>query len=282
MNPGELFQAGKLDEAIAGCNELLKKNPADIPARSLLCELLCFAGNLERADSQLETIGKQDPKAAVGVALFRQLIRAEQARQQFFHEGRMPEFMHDPTPVMKLHLQASIMVREGSLAEAAKTLADAEEQRIKPTGECNGDRFDDLRDLDDLTAPIFEVLTSNGKYYWIPIETVDSLEFEPPERPRDLLWRPTHIVVRGTEGDVYMPTLYPGSASDPDEKIRLGRVTDWRGGEESPVRGIGLRSYLVGESDQPILELKELRFDSAEGAESPEQTPSEETPTEEP
>ena len=40
-----------------------------------------------------------------------------------------------------------------------------------------------------LTAGSFEVLTTTGKYYWIPTERVATVEFHPPKRPRDLLWR---------------------------------------------------------------------------------------------
>ena len=77
---------------------------------------------------------------------------------------------------IELHLEASICLREGDQAKAAQLLAEAEESRPHPTGTCDGKPFDDLRDLDDLVAPVFEVLTSTGKYYWIPMERV--------ERPR--------------------------------------------------------------------------------------------------
>ena len=81
-----------------------------------------------------------------------------------------------------------------------------------------------------MTASFFEVLTSTGKYFWIPLERVELVEFRPPERPRDLLWRPVHMIVRGgPDGEVYLPVLYAGSAADADDQIRLGRTTEWRG-----------------------------------------------------
>ena len=42
--------------------------------------------------------------------------------------------------------------------------------------------------------------------------------------------------------------------------MRLGRMTDWRGGEGGPVRGVGQRMFVVGEEDRSIMELKELTF----------------------
>ncbi|MEI7815483.1 MAG: type VI secretion system accessory protein TagJ, partial [Coriobacteriia bacterium] len=73
------------------------------------------------------------------------------------------------------------------------------------------------------------VLTSTGKYYWIPLEAVELAEFRPPERPRDLLWRPTHMVVTdGPDGEVFLPTIYPLTFANGDDQLRLGRGTDWR------------------------------------------------------
>ena len=123
----------------------------------------------------------------VGVSLFRQLIRAEQARQQFFSEGRVPEFLNsEVTPDLRRHLEASVLVRDGKTADAVALLAQGESEQPKLTGTCNGQAFDEFRDLDDVTASFFEVLTSTGKYYWIPLDRVDSCEFTKPARPRDL------------------------------------------------------------------------------------------------
>src|SRR5262245_16784410 len=81
MTPGELFQAGKLTEAVQVALDAVKKNPTDTDRRGQLIELLCFSGDIERADKQLETIGQQDPRAQMGVSMLRQLVRAENARQ---------------------------------------------------------------------------------------------------------------------------------------------------------------------------------------------------------
>jgi type VI secretion system protein ImpE len=261
MTARQLYEAGKLKEAVAAATAEVKQAPADSGRRAWLCELLCFSGNLERADTQLDALGQVTAEAAMGVALFRQLVRAEQARQQFYSDGRLPEFLGLPDPVMKLHLEASVLLRSGQKREAADLLSQAEEQRVKPSGVCDGQPFTDFRDLDDLTASFFEVLTSNGKYYWIPMDRVDLIEFRPPARPRDLLWQRVHMVVRGgPDGEVFLPALYAGSHAEADEALALGRATDWRGGKDEPVRGIGQRNYLVGEDSRATLELKEVTF----------------------
>jgi type VI secretion system lysozyme-like protein len=129
------------------------------------------------------------------VSLTRHLLRAEQARRDFYADVRLPEFLDQPTPDLKLRLEASIRIREGKLKEAADLLAQAEEKRARVTGTCDGQPFDDFRDLDDLTASFVEVLTTTGKYYWVPVERIELIEFKPAVRMRDLVWRSAHMVV---------------------------------------------------------------------------------------
>ncbi|HTK75542.1 MAG TPA: type VI secretion system accessory protein TagJ [Gemmataceae bacterium] len=259
MTAREAYQAGRLDDAIAAALAEVKQSPADVGRRTFLAELACFAGDLERADRQLDMLGEVAPQATLGLSLFRQLIRAEQARQQFFADGRVPEVVAEPGPTLRPYLEASVLLRTGQAKEATELLKQAEDTRPKVRGVCDGKPFNDFRDLDDLTAAVFEVLTSTGKYYWIPIERVESVEVRPVERVRDLLWRRARMVVRdGPDGEVYLPTLYAGSYQEKEDALRLGRATDWRGGQDSPVRGRGLRTYLVGDSTPTILEIKEM------------------------
>lgn len=262
MNSKECYEAGDLKGAIAAANDEVKSNPTDTSKRGFLIELLCFAGDLERVDKQLDALGKQDPDAMIGIAQFRHMVRAEQARQQFYTDGRMPEFLHDPSDAIKLHLEASIDIRDGKLTDAAKKLAEAEEKRPKLSGTCDGEKFADIRDLDDLTSPFIETLSSNGKYYWVPWENIASIDFVAPTRSRDLCWRQVELSVReGPDGQVFIPALYAGSHTNDDDKVRLGRVTDWVGDDGQPIRGIGQRTWLIGDNDRPLLELKRIEFD---------------------
>ena len=257
-----LFRAGRLKEAVAAALEEVRSHPTDSGRRLFLSELLCFTGDLERTDNHLGAVGHGDPQIMPWIVTYRQLIRAEQARRDFFTQGRLPEFLARPEGAVKLLLEAAILVREGALQEAALLLDQAEESRPRLWGTCDGHPFPDFRDLDDQTCCILEVLTTNGTYYWIPIAQVESIEFHEPTRSRDLFWRRTHLVVRdGPDGEVYLPVLYPGTADESDNSIRLGRQTDWRGGDATPVRGIGQRTFLVGDEPRPILELKTITFE---------------------
>lgn len=262
MTATEFYKAGKLTDAVAAGFEEVKKSPTDTAKRGFLAELLCFIGDFDRADKQLEIILQQQPELAVGLGILRHVVRGEIVRQQCIKEGRLPEFLGEPTPALKLHLEAAICLREGKLAEATELLEKVEDQRPKCKGLCNGKPFDDFRDLDDSTAAFLEVLTNNGKYYWIPFENVESLDFSPPERSRDLIWRRAAITVTdGPDGEVFIPAIYPATLTSTDDALRLGRATDWQGTEQGPILGVGQRMYLVGSEDQSIMEIKTLSFE---------------------
>ena len=262
MSAREHFLSGRLGDAIADAEGEVRQKPGDAGRRSFLAALLCFAGDLDRADRQLEAAGQQlGPREAVGISLLRHLIRAEKARREFLEKGRLPEFLAEPSEDLRLRLQASIAIREGKPAEAVSILEKAEELRPHSRGTADGAPFDDLRDLDDLMASFLEVLTANGKYYWIPFERVESAQFHPSADPMDLLWRRTLLSVRGgPDGEVYIPVLYPASHRSADDKVRLGRVTQWQGGDGSPVSGLGQRVLLAGEKDMAILDLKSIEI----------------------
>ena len=266
---GRLFREGRLSDAVDAANAAVRKAPTEIGARVLLAELLVFAGNLERADVILDACIDMDPTAAVVVAEFRQLLRAEIARRQLFRDGRVPEFLGEPTATQRAALAALVALRAGDSAEAGRLAAAAEAGRAHPSGSMEDRAFDDLRDGDDLLAGSFEVLTTTGKYFWIPAERVAGLEFHPPKRPRDLFWRRASMqVADGPDGEVYLPAIYApaidAGAEPPSAEQRLGRATDWhRLGEAGPVCGVGARTFLMGEDAVTLLEMTTLAFEVA-------------------
>ena len=260
MQATELYAEGRLSDAIAAITEEVKKAPTDIAKRSFLAELLCFRGEYDRADKQLDFIGHHEAKAIPNMLTWRQLIRSDEARAQFYSDCRLPEFVTEPSDALKLQLSAAVAIREGNFAEAMEKLAEAEAKRGLLAGECDGVKFEDFRDCDDLISGCLEIIAGNGKYYWVDLAQVSSLEFQDPERPLDLLWRRGRMVLRdGTEGDIFVPSIY-NSAIDND-LARLGRMTDWIGGDNAPVRGVGLRCYLVGDDAKSLLDITSIQFD---------------------
>jgi type VI secretion system protein ImpE len=259
---GALFRAGRLADAVAAANAAVRKAPADLAPRVLLAELLLFTGNLERTDVILDAGSVIDPQAAVVIAEFRQLLRADMARRQQRRDGRLPEFLGEPTASLAMLLQAGIAQRAANPAETASLAAQAEALRPHVSGTVDGVAFDDFRDADDLHAGYFEVLTTTGKYFWIPTERVESISFDKPKRARDLYWRRVTMSVRGgPDGVVYLPVIYGSDAATVTDELRLGRATDWIEGAEGPVLGVGQRMFLAGQDLVSMMDISEIVFE---------------------
>ena len=262
MNARELLEAGKLTAAIEALNGELKARPNDLPGRTILFDLLCYAGDLTRAERQLDVIGHQagGAEAAIGVRFYQNLLAAEKARTRLFAEGVRPRFLLERPPAVSQHLEALDRIREGREDEARALLDRAAASRTPIRGTAGGIAFDDFRDADDLLAPVLEVFTATG-YFWVPWEQIQYLEVPAPRTLRDLLWTPANLsTFDGQLGEVTLPGLYPGSSSSADDAIRLGRKTEWIERDGGPVRGLGRKLFLVGDEARTLLELGEVKF----------------------
>src|SRR5262245_40083717 len=122
MIASELFQAGRLEEAVAAQVQEVKSNPADQGKRLFLFELLAFAGELERARRQIEALKSEDPELEIATMAYRKLLDSEQARRQLFAAGLSPTFLVEPPEHVKLRLDAVNRLREGRPAEAKELL----------------------------------------------------------------------------------------------------------------------------------------------------------------
>jgi type VI secretion system protein ImpE len=197
-----------------------------------------------------------------GVQSYRKLLDAERLRRRLFSEGLAPKFLIDPTDAVQRRLEAINCLRGQQLAEAAELIRRADEATPPLHGQLNGKPFDLLRDCDDIFGPVLEVM-ARGDYFWIALEQLDKVIVRPPQFPRDLLWLPARVEVRGgPAGDVFLPVLYPGSNEHADDTIKLGRLTDWTNPDKGPVRGVGLRTFLLGDEAISLLEWRELQITS--------------------
>jgi type VI secretion system protein ImpE len=238
MNARQLFQAGKLNEAIEALSSELRDNPADAQRRTFLFELLCFAGNYDRAEKHLDVLAQAGPDAAMGALLYRSALHAERMRQRMFKESSFPAGAAPPDI----------------------------------SGTLNGKPFTTLEDADPRIGARLELFAA-GQYMWIPLEHIASLRIEAPKRLRDLLWTPAIVRTgpqfRGQElGEVLIPALCPGSCEDADDGVRLGRATEWRELEDGAYVPVGQKLILADGEDIPLLEIRELDISAAQKAAS--------------
>jgi type VI secretion system protein ImpE len=244
MTGDELFQAGKLREAIEAQSAIVRKNPSDQDARYTLFVLLSFEGELERAEKALDVIAELDPEIAPRSVIYRNLLLAEYERRKVFEASAVPTLPPDAPGYAKSRLEALRWMREGDLDSAEKHIDQAVEQTPELEGKLNGEPFEAFRDYDDLLASIFEVY-AGGRYIWMPVTSVRKLELVPPTTALDLLWRQAKLHdAAGDVADVHLPVLYPPSYAHENEAVKLGRLTDWA--ERGPLyTGIGQHVFLA-------------------------------------
>ena len=258
----EQYNEGNIEGCLNQLVQEIKQNPDEHFKRMLFGQMLCIAGDYERADKQLDLLSTLEPKYVMEVANWRNLIRAAQHRKDFYEEGRPPEAIGELTPRMEKHIEAIAALRTNDADAFAKVLEEAEGLRQQTKGSWNDDSkaFDDFRDLDDLNGGFMEVLAPNGKYYWIANESISSVVFEETKLPIDYLWRKAALVLNdGTQGEVYIPVTYVNTETD---QQRLARETDWQQYQSTQaMRGYGQKTYLVGDEAVSILEINSIEFE---------------------
>jgi type VI secretion system protein ImpE len=236
MTPIELYRSGELRAAIKALGDELRSNPLDIKRRTFLFELLCFAGEYDRAEKQLNVLADTNNQALAGTLLYRSALHAEKTRQEMFLKRELP------------HVDA-----------AAEPVA----------GAWNDEPFTDLRDADPRIGANLEVFIA-GSYTWIPLHYMRRLEIEKPENLRDLIWARARVETSPAFrlqdlGEVLIPVLAPLSFKHADESVHLGRTSVWEAAEpEDAVDELlyGQKLMLVDGEEIPILELRSIRWDA--------------------
>ncbi len=263
MSAKELFDAGNLSGAIEQVTQDVKSNPRDLKSRIFLFELLCFAGEFQRAQRQLDAAAQTsgDVKIEMGAQAYRNLLEAEKLRREFFTGAhKTPKFFSEPPAYTALHIDA-VGKLHGQEWDALEQLMEQSASVRQPlSGQCNGKAFSDFHDGDDLLSPFLEVLFQSD-YYWLPLEQIERVEIPAPTTLRDLLWTPANVQLSdGPLGDLLIPAQYYGSHENPDDLVKLGRMTNWNSVGNDHLSGLGQRTFFADDTEYPLLEIRTLEF----------------------
>ena len=233
MTPQQLLQAGKLDEAIQAVSAEVRDNPQDTRRRTFLFELLCFAGDFDRAEKHLDLAAQGSQPAEMGALLYHAALHAERTRHAMFEKKQYPMPKSD-----------------AGLGELAITV--------------NGKNYHSLTDADPRVGSHLEVFAA-GSYMWIPFGLLDSIEIAPPKRLRDLLWLPAKV--RTSEkyeerelGEVLLPALTPFASRHGDSNVRLGRATLWEETADGETIPVGQKMLLADDDEFPILDIRSVKI----------------------
>lgn len=232
MDANALYRDGRIDEAIQALGAALRRDPMDAQRRIFLLELLCFAGEYDRAEKQLDVIAKRSKEAGAGALLLRSAVHAAGTRRRMLASGTLPPPSAEADPV---------------------------------SGTLNGHAFSALTDADPRLGPRLEVFAA-GQYTLLPWAHIASVRIEAPKRLRDLLWASATVrtgpTFKGTDlGEVLLPVLTADACTHPEGAVRLGRTTVWELSPDGLEMPRGQKMLLVDGDEFPFLEIRELDID---------------------
>ncbi|WP_293266697.1 type VI secretion system accessory protein TagJ [Neptunomonas sp.] len=266
---GELYKAGDLQGALIHSKTLVRDNPDSDEGRGLLMQLYLFAGELEKAQKQLEFLEfqkKDDLPSYMTLKVIGEMINCEIERQAFYNKpaDTVPTLFEEDEPLLKDAYLLFQAARSGELAadDAARITA----QRPTLTMQCHTQGEEEVGQLiepDDLTAFGLEVFTARKGYSWLAWENIESVELHPYEKPMDLIYRRA-VIRRITDTpetpplQTYIPAIY-ALTSQEDVAACMGRTTDWKDDEAvGIVTGEGQKCLLIGERLIPLLQIDRL------------------------
>jgi type VI secretion system protein ImpE len=233
MTALELYRKGELKEAIKVLGEELRSHPLDTKRRTFLFELLCFSGNFDRAEKQLNVLADVNSQAAAGALMYRSALHAEKTRQDLFAKREYPE----------------ANLSGGSVP-----------------GSWNGEKFSQLYDADPRIGANLEVFIA-GSYTWIPMKYMVRLEIEKPESLRDLLWARARVETSAAFrlqdlGEVLIPVLSPFTFQHVDEAVQLGRSSVWETSGDDTEVPFGQKLMWIDGEEVSLLEIRTIEWDS--------------------
>lgn len=262
MTPKELIKEGKLAEARALLTDAVRSSPADVASRTLLVQVLSFCGELEKARRHLETIAAQDAARAAGVQVYLNLVQAETERQAVWRQRQTRAFFPEEPAYVGQYEAACRMLAEQKFADARKALEHIGVEQHAVSGTLNGESIDGFSDTDPRLFCFLEAFV-HERYVLVPIEAVREISVQAPGTLFDLLWTSARITTwDGLTLNCYLPVLYPQSSDHEDDRIKLGRMTDWISLGGGLFKGVGQHVFQAGEKDIGILEIREAVFNS--------------------
>jgi len=233
MTALELYRNGELKEAIKVLGEELRSHPLDTKRRTFLFELLCFAGNFDRAEKQLDVLADSSTQSAAGALMYRSALHAERTRQDLFAKRAYPEAISSIEP---------------------------------QTGTWNGENFSIIHDADPRIGANLEVFIA-GSYTWIPMKYMENLEIAKPESLRDLIWARARVQTSSAFrlqdlGEVLLPVLSPFSFQQADEVVQLGRSSVWEISDAGVETPFGQKLMWIDGEEIPLLEIRSIDWNS--------------------
>ncbi|MDC0935264.1 type VI secretion system accessory protein TagJ [Pirellulales bacterium] len=273
MSTPEALRNGDVGKALEELFDQVRNEPDEPRHRIFLFQLLCVAGQWDRALTQLNVARDLDPSSLVMAQAYQEILQCEVLRAEVFAGKRTPLIFGDPEPWLAQMLEALQLEANGQ-GEAAQQLrgealdsAPAVEGSIavRQPGELGAAdettataEFTWIADGDSRLGPLLEMIV-NGNYYWAPFHRIHEITFETPSDLRDLVWMPAQFRW-ANEGEAVgvIPTRYVGSEAEEDGAVKLARKTSWKEIGDGAYHGIGQRVFYTEAGEYGLLDVRRI------------------------
>jgi type VI secretion system protein ImpE len=259
----ELLKQGDLANSLERLQQSVRERPSDPGLRVFLFQLLCITGDWKRALSQLQLTAELDAINLPMVQTYRDAIACEFFRQQVFAGSQSPLVFGDPPGWIALLIEALHMAAQGKNEHAKLLQQEALSQAPARPGVIDSQSFAWIADADQRIGPVFEAII-NGRYYWIPMDRLGSVELEAPSDLRDMVWAPVRLRFENGGATVALiPSRYSGTERSDDDALKLGRKTLWQELFPDFFTGLGQRMLVTDRGDHALLNTRNISFESA-------------------
>jgi type VI secretion system protein ImpE len=258
----EYFRDGNLQGALEDLQEQIRNHPENSRYRIFLFQLLTVLGQWKRALSQLNVLDKLEKDTWPMVQMYREAIQCEVLRAEIFAGRQQPLIFGEPPPWMAWLLESLRLTAEAQYEQAVSLRDQAFDLADESSGTIDDQPFKWIADADSRLGPVLELIV-NGRYYWAPIQQIRTINVNPAEDLRDLVWLPAQFTwVNGGEALGLIPTRYPGSENAQDSDIQLARTTQWKELTDGVYQGLGVRMLTTDQDDYPVVNIREVTFNS--------------------
>lgn len=258
------FNEGSLSDTIAQTQSQLKTQPQNETLRFLLAQFYLLSHQYDKAMVHLNILEKSTVKnieRAFAIHCYQKIAAALDSRHRFFNEKKMIDV--DVTTLSTHALQRLLCRLIGNSQQ------ENAEGEIRLNLSLTLDRIDGVQlsgewvDPDDLLHGFVECISPQGSYRLCSINDIQSITFEPPQKPLDCLlqrvqltWKQTADVEQQTETLLHI-NQYPFT----HERLIDLNMTDWES-DLIPnfILGLGQKIICVNEHVLPISQIKHIRF----------------------
>jgi type VI secretion system protein ImpE len=123
--------------------------------------------------------------------------------------------------------------------------------------------FNWIADADSRLGPVLEAFIG-GQYYWIPMQRLRRIAFDPPNDLRDLVWLPARLEFENSANlAALIPSRYQGTETSEVAALKLGWQTHWEEPSPGCYCGQGQRMLATDSDEYPLLDIRQISFSSS-------------------